>query len=121
MIKLISVLRVMIELASALPYNASNYAYLLNTTSKTFALVAAALALLDAATTASVSAASFAAYLQGEVKLSFPAYWITIIILAGFVLVCLSGLKESVGMAFSMLCVHVCFASFPFVEYEAEL
>ena len=99
--------RVMTELASALPYNASNYAYLLNTTSKTFALVAASLALLDAATTASVSAASFAAYLEGEVTLSFPSYWITIIILAGFVVICLSGLKESVGLAFSMLCIHV--------------
>lgn len=108
--------RVMTELASALPYNASNYAYLLNTTSKTFALVAAALALLDASTTASVSAASFAAYVQGEVSLPFAAYWITVIVLAGFVLICLSGLKESVALAFSMLCIHVRAPSLPSTE-----
>lgn len=98
---------VMCELAAALPINAANYAYLLNTTGKTFALIAAALALLDAATTASVSAASFAAYLEGESVLPFPSYWLTIIVLIGFTVICLSGVKESVGLAFSMLCLHV--------------
>lgn len=39
------------ELVSAVPFNGGNYSYLLNFASKTFAIVAAAITLLDAITT----------------------------------------------------------------------
>ena len=39
------------EIVSAVPFNGGNYSYLLNFSSKTFAIVAAAITLLDAITT----------------------------------------------------------------------
>lgn len=97
----------MAELASALPINGANYAYLLNTASKSLALVGASLTLLDAATTATISAATFAAYLQGEIMSAVPAYCFTLILLVGMAVVCLIGLREVVGLAFAILCLHV--------------
>ncbi|EKM52801.1 uncharacterized protein PHACADRAFT_212012 [Phanerochaete carnosa HHB-10118-sp] len=62
---------IMEELASALPISGAPYTYLLNVSSKTLALIGAALLLLDFSATAVVSAATAMSYLGGEVTLPF--------------------------------------------------
>jgi len=79
----------------------------LNVSTKSFALVGAALLLLDYASTSVVSAATAASYLAGEVPLPFPTFVGVIIILAIFTLISLSGIRESARLALIVLSFHV--------------
>jgi amino acid transporter len=79
----------------------------LNVSTKSFALVGAALLLLDYASTSVVSAATAATYLAGEVTLPFPTFVGAIIILAIFTLISLSGIRESARLALIVLSFHV--------------
>jgi amino acid transporter len=112
----------MIELGSAFPLGGSAYTYLLNSSSKSAALVAAALVVLDYIVN-SVNAAgwcdsfsramfvlmrySAAAYVAGETALPFSQAWLAVIILLAFALVGLLGVKESSSLAFAISTLHV--------------
>ncbi|KAF8998541.1 amino acid permease-domain-containing protein [Cyathus striatus] len=98
---------IMEELASALPISAAPYTYILNVSTKSLALVGAALLLLDFASTSVVSAATAATYLAGEVSLPFPTWVGAAIVLAIFTLVSLTGVKESARIALVVLSWHV--------------
>lgn len=76
-------------------------------TTKTVALAAGAVSLLDYATTVVVSSATASAYIAGEVNLPFPAFVGTIIIVILPLIISLLGLKESARTAFGILAFHV--------------
>ena len=113
------------ELASAFSRSGSNYTYLyvlekcmnqrtystlnrVNSTTKSIALAAGAFALLDFATTITVSAATASAYIAGEYPLPFPIYVGTILTLVTPVMISLSGLRESARVATGIMAFHVC-------------
>lgn len=99
---------IMEELASALPMSGGPYTYLLNVSSKCFALIAASLLLLDFASTVIVSAATAAAYLAGEVSnLPFPSWVGAVIILVLFTMLSLSGVRETARIALVVLILHL--------------
>ncbi|KAF9260746.1 AAAP amino acid permease [Marasmius fiardii PR-910] len=98
---------ILTELCSALPISGAPYTYILNVSTKTLALVGAAILLLDFTSTSVVSAATAMSYLAGEIALPFPQYVGVILILAFFTLVSLSGIKESARMALCVLTIHV--------------
>ncbi|KAG6917339.1 hypothetical protein DXG01_002910 [Tephrocybe rancida] len=98
---------IMQELGSALPLSGAPYTYILNVSSKSFALVGAALLLLDFASTSVVSAATAASYLAGEVQLPFPEYAFAILVLLLFTIISLLGVKESARIALVVLLFHV--------------
>ncbi|KAJ3733852.1 AAAP amino acid permease [Lentinula guzmanii] len=98
---------IMEELGSALPICGAPYSYILNVSSKTLALLGAALLFLDFASTSVVSAATATSYLAGEVMLPFPDFVGTILVLAIFTLVSLSGIKESARVALYVLTLHL--------------
>ena len=86
----------------------------LNVSTKAFALIGAALLLLDFAATAIVSAAASAMYLSGEIpSLPFPTWAGAIIILVLFTIFSLIGVRESSRIALTVLFLHV--RTFPFV------
>lgn len=99
---------VLIELSSALSVaNAGNYTYLLNVTvSKSLALLAAALTLLDAICTGAVSAATAASYLAAETS-TLSSTLITILLVTGLCIICLVGLKDSSTLALGMVSLHM--------------
>ncbi|KAG6905908.1 hypothetical protein DXG01_016979 [Tephrocybe rancida] len=98
---------VMEELGSALPLSGAPYTYILNVSSKSFALIGVALLLLDFASTSVVSAATAASYFAGEVHLPFPEYGFAIVILVTFTVISLSGVKESARIALVVLLFHI--------------
>ncbi|KAH9474571.1 hypothetical protein JR316_0013033 [Psilocybe cubensis] len=103
---------IMEELAAALPISGAPYTYILNISTKSLALVTAALLLLDFASTAIVSAATAAAYLAGELGsgdsgLPFPTWVGAVLVLVLFTLVSLWGVRESARIALGVLGVHV--------------
>lgn len=109
---------ILLENASAVPYNGGSYSYILNFGSKTLAVIAAAITSLDAITTvvsktdstyslAVVSAGSAGGYLVGEVSLPFPDALLTVFILIIFSGVCLAGIRESSGVALTIMTFHV--------------
>ncbi|KAF9467230.1 amino acid permease-domain-containing protein [Collybia nuda] len=98
---------VMEELGSALPISGAPYTYILNVSTKSFALVGAALMLLDFASTAVVSAATAASYLAGEVTLPFPTFVGALLVLIIFTLISLSGIKEGARIALTVLSFHI--------------
>ncbi|KAF9556823.1 hypothetical protein CPC08DRAFT_641000 [Agrocybe pediades] len=99
---------IMEELASALPISGAPYTYILNVSTKTFALVGAALLLLDFSSTSIVSAATAATYLSGEVpSLPFPTWVGAILVLTIFTFVSLMGVRESARIALAVLSLHV--------------
>lgn len=98
---------IMTELASAMPISGAPYSYLLNVSSKSMALVSAALLLLDFSATAVVSAATALSYLAGEVNLPFDESIGTVLLIALFLLVSLSGLRESAKIALTVFIIHV--------------
>ncbi|KJA23900.1 hypothetical protein HYPSUDRAFT_39416 [Hypholoma sublateritium FD-334 SS-4] len=99
---------IMEELASALPISGGPYTYILNVSTKTFALVGAALLLLDFGSTSIVSAATAATYLSGEVpSLPFPTWVGAIIVLVLFTLISLTGVRESARLALGVLSLHI--------------
>ncbi|KAG1719182.1 amino acid permease-domain-containing protein, partial [Suillus lakei] len=97
---------VMEEMASALPISGAPYTYLLNVSTKSVALLGAALLLLDFSATAVVSAATAASYLAGEVSLPFPVYVGAALVFVLFTFVSLSGLRESARVATGVLAMH---------------
>ncbi|KAK7040709.1 hypothetical protein VNI00_009615 [Paramarasmius palmivorus] len=98
---------IMTELGSALPICGAPYSYLLNISSKSLALVAASILLLDFGATSVVSAATAASYLAGEVSLPFPEYVVAVLVIGAFTLISLSGIKESARLALCVLTIHV--------------
>lgn len=98
---------IMEELAEALPISGGPYTYFLNISSKSLALVSAALLLLDFASTSVVSAATASSYLAGEVTLPFPAWVGAAIVIVAFVCISLSGIRDSARIALSVLSFHV--------------
>ncbi|OJA13239.1 hypothetical protein AZE42_12534 [Rhizopogon vesiculosus] len=98
---------IMEELASAFPISGAPYSYLLNVSTKSVALLGAALLLLDFAATVVVSAAAATSYLAGEVLLPFPVYAGVVLVLVLFTFVSLSGLRESARIAAGILAMHV--------------
>ncbi|KAG1757388.1 amino acid permease-domain-containing protein [Suillus lakei] len=97
---------VMEEMASALPISGAPYTYLLNVSTKSVALLGAALLLLDFSATAVVSAATAVSYLAGEVSLPFPVYVGAALVFVLFTFVSLSGLRESARVATGVLAMH---------------
>ncbi|KAF8911346.1 amino acid permease-domain-containing protein [Mucidula mucida] len=98
---------IMEELGSALPITGAPYSYILNVSTKSFALIGASLLLLDFASTAVVSAATAASYLSAEVALPFPSFVGAIIVLVLFTIISLSGMKESARLALAVLSLHI--------------
>lgn len=98
---------IMEEVASALPISGAPYTYLLNVSSKSLALIGASLLLLDFAATSVVSAATAVSYLAGEVTLPFPVVVGALIILLIFLLISLSGTRDSARLALTLLSIHV--------------
>ncbi|PPQ71248.1 hypothetical protein CVT26_010990 [Gymnopilus dilepis] len=99
---------IMEELASALPISGAPYTYILNVSTKSFALVGAALLILDFSSTAIVSAATAAAYLAGEVpSLPFPTWVGAALVLLIFTVVSLMGVRESARIALAVLSLHL--------------
>lgn len=97
---------IMEEMASALPISGAPYTYLLNVSTKSVALLGAALLLLDFSATAVVSAATAASYLAGEVSLPFPVYVGAALVFVLFTFVSLLGLRESARVATGILAMH---------------
>ncbi|CAK5282919.1 unnamed protein product [Mycena citricolor] len=98
---------IMEELGSALPICGAPYAYLLNVTPKSIALLGAALMLLDFASTSVVSASTAASYVAGEVALPFPDFVGAAVVLLVFAVVSFTGLKESARISFVVLAFHM--------------
>ncbi|SCV73558.1 BQ2448_7484 [Microbotryum intermedium] len=95
---------IMIELASAFPVDGSNYIYMLNSsTTKTFAIIACALTLLDDVCTAVVGAATGAAYIPVE----WNVPWMTVILIIAATLIALSGVKGSAEVTTAILIFHL--------------
>lgn len=114
------------ELVAALPMSGAPYTYLyvplcrylslasrrplsrLNVSTKPFALVGAALMLLDFASTAIVSAAAASVYLSGEVaSLPFPSWVGAFIVVIIFTVLSLLEVRESLRVALAVLSFHV--------------
>ena len=81
----------------------------INVSSKTFALIGAALLLLDYSATAVVSAATAMSYLDGEVALPFPIVVGSILIILLFATLCLGGVRDNARVAFAIILLHVSF------------
>jgi len=74
---------------------------------KSIALLGAALLILDFSATAVVSAAAAASYLAGEIFLPFPVYVVALFILVLLTFISLSGLREGARLAACVLSIHV--------------
>jgi hypothetical protein len=79
----------------------------LQVASKTFALVGAAILLLDFASTAVVSSATAARYVINELPFNSPEWACSAIILGVFLVVAMIGIKESAHVALGILTFHV--------------
>lgn len=98
----------MVELANALPQSGANYLYLLNgSTSKLLAVTGAVLTLLDDVLCAVVSAATASSYIAHQGHLPFPDAYLTVIILGGIGLTCMSGVKLMARATSALLAFHV--------------
>lgn len=100
--------RIITEVATAMPLNGGTYNAMLNSTTKTTAAVAACFSILDYLATCVVSASTASAYLAAEVVLpsNLTPFIITIIILIGFSMICLLGLRESSTLTLSIFTLH---------------
>ncbi|KAG2199866.1 hypothetical protein INT46_003723 [Mucor plumbeus] len=100
--------RIITEVATAMPLNGGTYNAMLNSTSKTTAAVVACFSILDYLATCVVSASTASAYLAAEVVLpsNLTPFIITIIILIGFSMICLLGLRESSTLTLSIFTLH---------------
>jgi hypothetical protein len=79
----------------------------LQVSSKTTALVGAALLLLDFTSTVVVSAATAASYIAGEVTLPMPQWTVTILIIVLFLVVAMLGMQEGSRSSLIILAFHV--------------
>jgi len=97
--------------------DASSYTYLLNVVHRSWiALIAAAIILLDAVATGSVSAATAANYISNQVTLADPSSSVSsflqgagvvVVLLSGMTLVSLLGLRDSASIALVMITIHL--------------
>ncbi|KZT52939.1 hypothetical protein CALCODRAFT_458622, partial [Calocera cornea HHB12733] len=101
---------IMLELVAAVRLNGGTYAYLLQFSGKSLAAVGAAATLLDAVSTSTISAATAGSYLVGELNVG-NARLVEILLAVGFLVliaaIALAGLRESGGVALTMLCIHI--------------
>ena len=99
---------ILLELGSAVRLNGANYTYLLQFSGKTLGLIGAAATLLDAMATSTVSSATAAAYLAGEIpKLGVPQ---AVLALSVLVCLCLIGffrVTESSTVTLTFTLIHV--------------
>ncbi|CEP18733.1 hypothetical protein [Parasitella parasitica] len=100
--------RIITEVATAMPLNGGTYNAMLNSTTKTTAAVAACFSILDYLATCVVSASTASAYLAAEVALpgTLTPFIVTIIILIGFSMICLLGLRESSTLTLAIFTLH---------------
>lgn len=88
--------------------NGANYTYLLQFSGKTLGLIGAAATLLDAMATSTVSTATAAAYLAGDVpKLGVPQPVLALSLLVGLCLVGFFRVKESSTVTLMFTVIHV--------------
>ncbi len=98
----------LVELSSALGASDSvNYGYMSNISTRSMALVAAAVTALDALATGAVSASTAAAYLDGETAGRVGTTGWTVVLLAALVLVACFGFKDSTRVAVAMIACHL--------------
>jgi amino acid transporter len=104
---------ILLELGSAIPLNGANYTYLLQVSSKTLALVGAAVTLLDAIATSMVSAATATAYIDGEfTSIPVPTAVLSIIILLGITCIALFRTRDSTTVTLAFTVIHVSYSAF---------
>ncbi len=101
---------VLLELGSAIRFNGGIYAYLLQCSGKSLALIGAAAMFLDAVATASTSAATVSAYLAGELDGKLDGMreaGVAIGIIIVLACVGLANVKESSAVTLSFTVIHV--------------
>ncbi|GAA6057615.1 hypothetical protein JCM3770_004995 [Rhodotorula araucariae] len=99
---------IMTELASALPISGANYAYLLNTSASVpFALLAAALTLLDDVATSVVAAATASSYIVDQAKGAIGTTWMTIVLLVAIAVIGLVGVRGTASVTLATLGFHL--------------
>ncbi len=94
------------EAVGALPLNGGAYNILLNTTSKSNASIAASLTILSYMATAVISASEGMHYLQSLFQ-ALPVFWATVALLAFFMFLIMSGIKESSRVAIFIFIIHL--------------
>lgn len=94
------------EAVGALPLNGGAYNILLNTTSKSNASVAACLTILSYMATAVLSASEAMHYLHSLID-SISVFWTTIGLLTFFLVLIMSGIKESSNVAIFIFVFHL--------------
>ena len=99
---------ILLELSSALGASDSvNYGYFSNISTRSIALIAAAITALDAITTAAVSASTAASYLDAETPGRVGTVGWTVILLAMLTTVACLGLRDSSRVALGMMSLHL--------------
>ncbi|TKA55927.1 hypothetical protein B0A53_01626 [Rhodotorula sp. CCFEE 5036] len=99
---------IMADLAAALPISGANYAYLLNvSTSVPFALIGAAVTLLDDIATSVVAAATASVYISDQSHGIVAANWMTVVLLGVIATVGLIGVRGSAGVTLATLGLHL--------------
>lgn len=94
------------ESVGALPLNGGAYNILLNTTSKSNASIAACLTILSYMATAVISASEAMHYLHSLVPAT-PIIWATVGLLLFFLILIMSGIKESSNVAIFIFIFHL--------------
>jgi len=94
------------EAVGALPLNGGAYNILLNTTSKSNASIAASLTILSYMATAVISASEGMHYLQSLIQ-ELPVFWATVALLAFFMFLIMTGIKESSRVAIFIFIIHL--------------
>ncbi|KAI9449880.1 amino acid permease-domain-containing protein [Russula earlei] len=98
----------LLELASTVRINGSNYVYLLQFSGKMLALVGAAATLLDAVATSTVSAATASAYLVAEIRsMPISTTSLTVLFLIALGILALAGIRESASATAAVFVFHM--------------
>ncbi|KAH9970461.1 amino acid permease-domain-containing protein [Russula compacta] len=98
----------LLELASTVRMNGSNYIYLLQFSGKMLSLVGAAATLLDAVATSTVSAATASAYLSAEIhSLPISTTLLTVLFLVALGVLALAGIRESATATAAVFVFHM--------------
>ncbi|KAN0137458.1 Amino acid permease domain containing protein [Lactarius tabidus] len=98
----------LLELASTVRINGSNYIYLLQFSGKTLALIGAAATLLDAVATSAVSAATASAYLSAEIhSMPISASALAVLFLVALGILALAGIRENASATAAVFVFHI--------------
>ncbi|KAH9959164.1 amino acid permease-domain-containing protein [Russula dissimulans] len=98
----------LLELASTVRINGSNYVYLLQFSGKMLALVGAAATLLDAIATSTVSAATASSYLSAEIpSMPLSTTLLTVLFLIALGVLALAGIRESASVTAAVFVFHM--------------